>query len=474
MISSFNWLKNQIFRTSTDTRMNKIALILKREYISRVRKRTFIVMTILGPLFFAAMMILPAYFAVMGDKELKKIAVADSSKIFANILPENAYVKFVYPESKSLSVWKEEMKAGKYDGVLFISPGVLNSNQVVLYSLKQIPMGTNNYISDAISNIIQDIKLSNQNITPEVQKIIKSTKTDVHINTIRLTEEGKEKKSRAEINMIIGYASGFLVYMFIFLFGAQVMRGVIEEKTSRIVEVMVSSVKPFQLMMGKIIGIALVGLTQFALWVILTGVIVTFTNQSDLFNKNKPSTEQATGTQAAAAQDLMKVNPTGTTIEQPKIEVAQGSDIWAVLKDVNIVLILVAFVVYFLGGYLLYGALFAAVGSAVDNETDTQQFMLPITVPLIFAIIVMMQTLNNPDSSLSFWLSIIPFTSPILMMARLPFGVPPLELALSIGLLIITFIFMTWFASKIYRVGILMYGKKVNYKEIWKWVRYHN
>src|SRR5664279_21790 len=264
--------------------MNKILLILQREYLSRVRKRTFIVMTILGPVFFAAIMILPAYFAVMGDKDLKKIAVADSSKIFANILPESEYVKFIYPESKTLTVWKEEMKTGKYDAVLFISPGVLNSSQVVLYSLKQIPMSTSNYISGSLSNIIQDIKLSNKNISPDIQKLIKSTKTDVRINTIRLTEEGKEKKSIAELNMVIGYASGFLIYMFIFLFGAQVMRGVIEEKTSRIVEVVVSSVKPFQLMMGKIIGIALVGLTQFALWVILTGVFVTIAKQADFLN----------------------------------------------------------------------------------------------------------------------------------------------------------------------------------------------
>jgi ABC-2 type transport system permease protein len=449
--------------------MNKILLILQREYLSRVRKRTFIVMTILGPVFFAAIMILPAYFAVMGDKELKKIAVADSSKIFAHILPESEYVKFIYPESKSLAIWKEEMKSGKYDAVLFISPGVLNSSQVVLYSLKQIPMSASNYISGSLSNIIQDIKLSNQNISPDIQKLIKSTKTDVRINTIRLTEEGKEKKSIAELNMVIGYASGFLIYMFIFLFGAQVMRGVIEEKTSRIVEVVVSSVKPFQLMMGKIIGIALVGLTQFALWVILTVAFVTIAKQADFLNKGKPNTEQS-----AATQDLMKVNPTGASMEQPKIDNNQVNDIFNVLHDVNIALLLVAFVIYFIGGYLLYGALFAAVGSAVDNETDTQQFMLPITVPLIFAIIVMMQTLNNPDSSLSFWLSIIPFTSPILMMARLPFGVPPWELALSITLLVITFVFMTWFAAKIYRVGILMYGKKVNYKEIWKWVRYHN
>jgi ABC-2 type transport system permease protein len=469
MISSFNWLKKQIIRTSIDNLMKKIFLIIQREYLSRVRKRTFIVMTILGPILFAAIMVLPAYFAVMADKDLKKIAVADSSKIFINILPESEYVKFTYPESRSLSVWKEDMKSGKYDAVLFISPGVLNSNSVILYSLKQIPIGTNNYISGSLNNIIQDIKLSNQNISPEIQKIIKSTKTDIRINTIRLTEEGKEKKSIAELNMGIGYASGFLIYMFIFLFGAQVMRGVIEEKTSRIVEVVVSSVRPFQLMMGKIVGIALVGLTQFALWVVLTGVIVTVVKQTVSLNKIKPDTEQT------VSQDLMKVNPAGSAIDQSKIENNQAvNNAFNVLGDVNIVLILIAFVVYFLGGYLLYGALFAAVGSAVDNETDTQQFMLPITIPLIFGIVIMIQTLNNPDSSLSFWFSIIPFTSPIVMMARLPFGVPPFELALSITLLIITFVFMTWFAAKIYRVGILMYGKKVNYREIWKWVRYHN
>jgi ABC-2 type transport system permease protein len=352
--------------------MKKIFLIIQREYLSRVRKRTFIIMTILGPILFAAIMILPAYFAVMGGKDIKKIAVADSSKIFINILPESEYVKFTYVESRSISVWKEEMKNGTYDGVLFISPGVLNSNKVVLYSLKQMPIGTNNYISGCLNNIIQDIKLSNQNISQEVQKIIKSTKTDVKINTIRLTEEGKEKKSIAELNMGIGYASGFLIYMFIFLFGAQVMRGVIEEKTSRIVEVVVSSVKPFQLMMGKIIGIALVGLTQFALWVLLTVIIVTIAREVVLPDHAKQKTEQT------MTQDLMKTSPAGSIMEQPKNENDQVvNEAFNVLGDVNITLILIAFVVYFLGGYLLYGALFAAVGSAVDNETDTQQFMLP-------------------------------------------------------------------------------------------------
>jgi ABC-2 type transport system permease protein len=449
--------------------MKKIFLILQREYLSRVRKRTFIVMTILGPILFAAMFVLPTYFAMTSDKELKRIAIADSSKIFIDILPESQYVKFSYPENPTMSVLKEDVKIGKYDAILFIPQNILNSSRVVLYSIKQIPMGTNDYISGSLKTIIQDIKLSKQNISPEILKTIKSVKTDVNISTIKLSEEGQEKKTSTGLNMGIGYAAGLLIYMFIFLFGAQVMRGVIEEKTSRIVEVVVSSVKPFQLMMGKIVGIALVGLTQFALWVVLTGIFVTVAQQTIFPKLNKPKTEQS------ITQDLMKSAPAGSVIEQPKSEDNQFvQDIFSSLQDVNIVLILVAFVVYFLGGYLLYGALFAAVGSAVDNETDTQQFMLPITIPLLLGIFVMVHAMNNPDSSLSFWFSIIPFTSPIVMMVRIPFGVPPIELALSISLLIITFIGMTWFAAKIYRVGILMYGKKVSYKEIWKWVRYHN
>jgi ABC-2 type transport system permease protein len=426
-------------------------------------------MTILGPILFAAMIILPTYFAIMSDKELKRIAIADSSKIFIDILPESEYVKFAYPENPTMSILKEDVKNGKYDAVLFIPQNILNSNRAILYSIKQIPMGTNNYIAGSLNNIIQDIKLSKQNISPEILKTIKSVKSDVNISTIKLSEEGKEKKTSTGLNMGIGYAAGLLIYMFIFLFGAQVMRGVIEEKTSRIVEVVISSVKPFQLMMGKIVGIAFVGLTQFALWVVLTGIFVTVAQQTIFPKLSKPKTEQN------MTQDLMKSGPAGSMMEQPKSEDNQVvQDIFSSLKDINIVLILIAFVVYFLGGYLLYGALFAAVGSAVDNETDTQQFMLPITIPLLLGIFVMVHAMNNPDSSLSFWFSIIPFTSPIVMMVRIPFGVPPLELALSIGLLIITFIFMTWFAAKIYRVGILMYGKKVNYKEIWKWVRYHN
>jgi ABC-2 type transport system permease protein len=451
--------------------MKKIFLILQREYLSRIRKRTFIVMTILGPILFAALFILPTYFAMMGDKELKKIAVADSSKIFIDILPESEYVKFAYPENTAMSALKEEVKSGKYDGVLFIPAGVLNTNRVILYSIKQIPMGTNNYIAGSLNNIIQDVKLSKQNISPEILKTIRSVKSDVNISTIKLSEEGKENKTSTGLNMGIGYAAGLLIYMFIFLFGAQVMRGVIEEKTSRIVEVIVSSVKPFQLMMGKIVGIAFVGLTQFALWVILTGIFVSFAQQTIFPKLYKPKTEQT------VTQDLMKSSPAGTMIEQPKNDDKQVvQDIFSSLKgvNVNIKLILLAFIVYFLGGYLLYGALFAAIGAAVDNETDTQQFMMPITIPLLLGIFVMIHAMNNPDSSLSFWFSIIPFTSPIVMMVRIPFGVPPLELALSIGLLIITFIFMTWFAAKIYKVGILMYGKKVNYREIWKWVRYHN
>lgn len=428
-------------------------------------------MSILGPILFAAMIILPTYFAMMGDKDVKKIAIADSSKLFVNLLPESEYVKFSYPENTNISGLKKEVQDGKFDAVLFIPPGILNLNKAVLYSLKQIPMGTTNYISGSINNIIQDYKLSKQNISPEVLQTIKSTKTDISISTIRISEEGKEKKSSVGLNMGLGYASGLLIYMFIFIFGAQVMRGVIEEKTSRIIEVVVSSVKPFQLMMGKIVGIALVGLTQFGLWVLLTLGLVTVVQTAIMPNPGKAKTE------IAASQDLMKAAPIQGVPDQQSSENSKFvKDVFSTFADanINITLILVAFVIYFLGGYLLYGALFAAVGSAVDNETDTQQFMMPITIPLLLGIFVMVHAMNNPDSSLSFWFSMIPLTSPIVMMVRIPFGVPPLELALSITILIATFLFMTWFAAKIYRVGILMYGKKVNYKEIWKWVRYHN
>jgi len=283
------------------------------------------------------------------------------------------------------------------------------------------------------------------------------------MKTIKFGDDGEIRQSSTEIAMVIGFAMSFIIYMFIFMYGVQVMRGVIEEKSNRIIEVIISSVKPFQLMMGKIVGVAMVGLTQFLMWVILTGAIITIGSAIFL-----PGIDSQTLQQASSLTDL----PAGTQgMDQAQFNMMQ--EILGTFDMGYIMSILGAFVFFFLAGYLLYSALFAAVGSAVDNETETQQFMLPISLPLVLAMYIGFAVAKNPESSLAFWGSIIPFTSPIVMLVRIPYGVPLWELLLSMSILIATFIFITWVAAKIYRTGILMYGKKVSYKEIWKWLRYH-
>ncbi|MFW5762546.1 MAG: ABC transporter permease, partial [Cyclobacteriaceae bacterium] len=321
-------------------------------------------------------------------------------------------------------------------GIQFFSSS--NPSLEVLSSMEQI-----------IEDRLEEIKLGKSGLSRER---LDSLQASININTINISEKG-EKETDAGIATIVGYIFSFLIYFFIFLYGAQVMRGVIEEKSNRIVEVIVSAVKPFQLMMGKIIGVASVGLAQFLLWVLLTMTIITIvTSAFDLDNTTPPQMEQ-----------VMQDN----TAQIDQAEVAQ---IFDNIFQLPVVSIIVGFIIYFLGGYLLYGALFAAVGSAADSDTDTQQFMLPITVPLIFSILVLSAILKEPDGSLAFWLSIIPFTSPIVMMMRIPFEVPFWQLALSVVLLVLGFIFTTWIASRIYRIGILMHGSKVNYKILGKWL----
>ena len=444
--------------------MNKIKLIISREYLTRVKKKSFIVMTILGPILFAAMMIVPAWLASMEDTDIKNIAVIDSSGIFINKIVDTDYIKFEYLQNTSLKEVKKDFPTSDYYAVLQILPSITYEPSAVhLYSEKQPSFSVKSHIANAMEKELKNKKLRAHGIDEEV---LKSIKSDVSIRTIQWTEDGEAKESSTEIAMVVGYASGFLIYFFIFLFGAQVMRGVIEEKTSRIVEIIVSSVRPFQLMMGKIIGIALVGLTQFLLWVVLTFVIITGVKTvffPELGTKNA---------QEVVVQDLFEQQniPQIETIEQQNMD--KFTSILNSAKSINFSVIFGSFIFFFLGGFLLYGSLFAAIGSAVDNETDTQQFMLPITIPLILGIFVMMNAVQSPDSAVAFWFSIIPLTSPIVMMVRIPFGVPYWEVALSMSLLVLTFIGTTWLAGKIYRTGILMYGKKINYKELWKWLRY--
>ncbi len=458
--------------------MSKIGLIIKREYSTRVKKKTFIIMSILGPILFAAMMIAPVILMKMESDDFKKIAVIDENRLFDNALKNTEYINFEFVSDKyydpvnvdyNLSQAKKDLKDSDYYALLYIPHTAVTTNRgsVQLISYKQPSMGLKMHIANGIEKQIEDLKLSSTaedfGITEkDVNNILKAVNSKIRVVTTTIDKDGTEKESSTEIAMIIGYICGFLIYMFVFMYGSQVMRGVIEEKSNRIVEVIVSSVKPFQLMMGKIIGVALVGLTQFIIWVVLTLGLVTV-SQTLLLKDYKPTPE---------AQQIEIGSQLGQDINPQDEDMLKFEQMFKAVFAIDYVTIITLFLFYFIGGYLLYAALFAIVGSAVDNETDTQQFMLPITIPLVLGIIVMISAIKNPEGSLAYWFSLIPFTSPIVMMVRIPFGVPILDIVISMGLLIISFVFMTWFAGKIYRVGILMYGKKVNYKELWKWFKY--
>ncbi len=446
--------------------MNKIVLIIQREYLSRVKKKSFIVMTILAPILFAALLFIPSYLATMGDKEDKVIAVIDETNILDGSIANQDYLTFEYIQNTSFNSLKENFSESGYYAILYIPSNILSVERVQLFSDKQTTMGVNSHISGELKAFIEKLKLANENVPLD---ILERIDTDIHVETMQWSSTGEEKASSAGLASGIGYGAGFLIYFFIFMYGAQVMRGVMEEKSNRIVEVIISSVKPFQLMMGKVVGVALVGLSQFLLWVILTFALILGAQTLLVKDSDKGSSQDM----VQSVMDSKTGGAVGQEIDMTEFEqIFDG--ISEKLKNINIGLLIGAFLFFFLGGYLLYASLFAAIGSAVDNETDTQQFMLPITIPLILGIFVMMNAMQAPHAPLAFWFSLIPFTSPIVMMVRIPFGVPAWQLGLSAVLLILTFIGTIWLAAKIYRTGILMYGKKVSYKELWKWIRYKN
>jgi ABC-2 type transport system permease protein len=443
--------------------MNKILLVIQREYLTRVKKKSFIVMTFLGPLLMSGIFV-SALLLDKVDTEVKKIGVIDNTKIFVNKFKDNERVKFEYLNEDVEKVRSESKNRG-YFGVLVI-PATENLSSlekaVTFYSESQPGFDIISKIKFTIEKEINTQKYISAGI--DESKLL-SIKTDVNIQTRDL----ENKETSTPLTTGLGFAAGLLIYLFIFIYGAMVMRGVLEEKTSRIVEVIISSVKPFQLMMGKIVGVALVGLTQFLLWVILSSTVF-FALTSSLMS-GKSDKEKA--------EMIMKTNPgMEDAMQQADEDSPMKGDkmmkLDSILGSINFPLLIGMFIFYFLGGYLLYSALFAAIGAAVDSETDTQQFMLPVTIPLIIAYVAAATVINNPQGNVAFWFSVIPFTSPIVMMVRIPFGVPWEHLALSMVLLIAGFIFTTWIAARIYRVGILMYGKKVTYKELWKWLRFQN
>lgn len=445
--------------------MNKLFLIIQREYFSRVKKKSFLIMTILGPLLMAGLMIVPVWLA-MRDKTDHQILVLDHSGLFIDKMPNTKQIKFTYG-AESIQSAKAKLKEGPFDLIMEIKGDALNDTKTtpVLYYKKQPGISVEQYISNTMENILFDYRLQGDSI--DLTKIDKARRP-VEILTLKVTEEGKDEKTNTEINMAIGFACAIAIYFMIFLYGSQVMRGVIEEKTNRIVEVIVSSVKPFQLMLGKIIGVALVGLTQFILWIVLTLIISTTVN-SMLFKDQIADTVKHN----SQMEKVMKNDLTAGIDKMDKVDSPnEVIELFNNVNNINISKVLMCFAFYFLFGYLLYAALFAAIGSAVDSEADTQQFILPVTIPLIASFIIAQSVVTDPDSSMAQFFSIFPLTSPIVMMVRLPFDVPIWELALSMVMLVVGFLFFTWMAGKIYRTGILMYGKKTTWKELGKWLFY--
>lgn len=431
--------------------MNKTLLIIKREFITRIRKRSFLIMSILGPLLFAGILILPVWFATRESSTLKTIEVIDKSGFFVGKLKGTSNLEFLYVDIDKSMLVAHTLQSNSY-GVLYIPETAIDDpGNIVFYAKTNPSIDVKENIQAALGREIENIKLNRSGLSREMLDQIR-TRVSLHTNVVT---DGGEQKGNAEIASIVGYLASLLIYFFIFMFGAQVMRGILEEKSNRIVEVIISSVRPFQLMMGKIIGVASVGLAQFFLWIILTLLFVFVIR--DYFGLDELKQLQGQANLAA--------------MQAEKLENAENLQrIFEAVNSVPIPTIIIGFIFYFLGGYFLYGALFAAIGAASDTDTDTQQFMLPITIPLIGSLVALGAVLKEPDGSLAFWLSMIPFTSPIVMMMRLPFIIPLWQIMLSMFLLVLGFVFTTWLAAKIYRIGVLVHGSKINYRVLWKWL----
>jgi len=442
----------------------KISIIIRREFLSRVRKKSFVVMTILGPILFAALITLPVIVSQISDSKYE-VAVVDDTDLFYDRFQDSNDVIFTNLAT-DLDDALELLRREKFDAVLHIPEVAFESPSTLrMFSKDAVNLNAKIHVENVLKHEFESLKLGARGIDSEVLRAIE---TNINIQAVRIQDDGMEETDYPEISMALGIISGIVIYMFIFLFGSQVLRGVLEEKTSRIVEVMISSVRPFQLMMGKIVGIAMVGLTQFLIWVFLT-IIIVFSVQAampELFQFTPDEQVHMTSSQMLDSEALIEQMD---SIQQPDTTAGQ---VLEALSAINWYVMIFAFIFFFLGGYFLYASLFAAIGSAVDNEADTQQFMLPVTIPLILAIIFAQAVMQDPSGSVAFWLSIIPLTSPVIMMIRIPFGVPFFDLYLSAFLLIVGFLASTWMAAKIYRTGILLYGKKVGYKDLWKWLRY--
>lgn len=437
--------------------MNHLPLIIKREYLTKVRNKSFIIMTFLSPMIMIALIALVAYLSQINNNQHRTISILDETGLFNDVFTDSEYIKYSFLNNLNLDAAKEHVNSKEDYGLLYIQKSSDSSklyNNTKFFSEDSPSLTIISSLESKIEKKLTDLKLVQGGV--DIQKIEASR---TRITIAQESFEGlKTSKIDSYLRLAFGGAAGYLLFMFIIIYGNMIMRSVIEEKTSRIVEIIISSVKPIQLMMGKIIGTSLAGVTQFLIWLILGGVmlfVVSAIFGIDLTQIQSPQQEMIN--QAMASSEMQN----------------QAQELMTAFFNLPILNLCIAFLFFFLAGFLLYSSFYAAIGAAVDNETDTQQFMMPIIMPLVLAVYVGVFTvIEDPHGTVSTVFSFIPLTSPVVMLMRIPFGVPIWEQVLSFVILVGTFVFSVWFAAKIYRVGILMYGKKPSYKELFKWLKY--
>lgn len=431
--------------------MNKILIIIQREFLKRVRTKGFIILTITMPFIMAALVFVPLWLSSIENDEQQKVAVIDPTGVYAKALKASKSFAF-----SAQPVITEEMRSedSPYDAVVAISGDLVKNNgKVTIYSHKEIPGNMLDYIQSKLNETVQKQKLEATGIAG-LDKIIDDVQRDVNMKTVKWSKEGDEQASSTYVAIIVGGIFTLLIYIFVITYGGMVMQSVIEEKTNRIIELLVSSVKPFQLMMGKIIGVMLVGIAQMALWGIILSIIMTVAS---------------VGFGVSQAQSIAAGQP----MPSPTMNMSQDTqELLTAIVNLPYAEIGLMFIIMFVGGYLLYSSFFAATGASINEQEDANQFVVPITMITLFGLYAAMYSIENTDGPLAFWASLFPLTSPIVMMIRIPFGVPLWQELLSIALLYASAFLMIWIGGKIYRVGILMYGKKPSIKEIIKWMRY--
>lgn len=433
---------------------NKIGIIVAREFNERVKKKSFIIVTILTPIIMIGLMFAPVLIALLSTPETKQVQVIDKSGIIINKLSSDQEVVFIPCD---LQLDSARAKYTEPYGILYIPADVMDHpKDIKLYTNEASSIGVESNVSSQIKKIIENEKLKHYNIQ-NINKILDEIKTDVSVQTFKNNAKGEESSTSSIASYAVGMALGLFLYMFLLIYGQMVMTSVIEEKNNRVLEVMVSSVSPFQLMFGKIIGVACVALVQIFIW---GALIVTISSII-------PAFLPADISQSLAAANSGNLSAVSSDID---IELLQGI---SMVTNIGFILKMISSLILFLiGGFLLYAAMFAAIGSSVDNVQDASQLQFPVTLPIILSLLLMMSVIADPNSQMAIWCSMIPLTSPVVMMARIPFGIPAWQIILSIAILYASFVGMVWVAAKIYRVGIFMYGKKPSFKEILKWIRY--